>query len=129
MLTEIATYLETAGCGTVGVDLFLGDLPDAPVAAASLVEYGGLPPQRTFGTVAWEQPRVQVLVRDAAYFAARERAERIYRALVAVANTTLSGTRYFSVTATPPSILERDEHDRPILTIRANVTKALSVLP
>jgi hypothetical protein len=129
MLTEIATYLQTAGCGTVGVDLFLGDLPDTPETCVALVEYGGLPPQRTFGAVAWEQQRVQIWIRSATYLTAREWAERIYRALLAIANTTLSGTLYFSAVPTPPAILERDEHERPILAIRVRVTKALSELP
>jgi hypothetical protein len=41
---DILTVLETAGVGTVGVDLYAGPLRGTPIAAVAVLPTGGYPP-------------------------------------------------------------------------------------
>lgn len=129
MLTEIVAYLVIHGQGTEGVDLFMGLLPVEPTRAAALYEYGGLPPRIAFDQTQWEQPRVQVLVRDAVYERARERAEAIYQTFIGMTNVLVGATFYLSASPTPPALFERDANGRTVFAIDVLFQKALSVVP
>ena len=84
-----------------GTNFFLADLPALPDVATVLREYGGSAPDLRFGraAIAVEHLRVQVVCRGAAddYTGPRARAEKVYKALVAIQAATLSGVFYHGV--------------------------------
>jgi hypothetical protein len=136
VLTDLGTYLQTAGLGTLGTTLFLGGLPlDAPNittqdAITALVETPGFPVQITHDVVgvSWEQPTVQVLTRGAPYdyAEARSRAQNILLALAQIRNQTLSGTYYFWVSPLQSVFkLRDDDFARPIMTFQVRCGKAV----
>lgn len=115
-ITELSTFLESAGHGTRGTNLFEGLLPETPDSARAVVPTTGFPDIRSFNGVEYEVRRYQVYVRDAVYATADSRAEGMYASLRAVANQALSGTFYLTIDAvTPPYLLERDENGRVVL--------------
>jgi len=107
LLEDLGLYLEDNGIGIRGTNLFTGVLPAAaPGNCVLLSEYPGAGSLRTSAGVASEQPRVQVMVRNADYAAARELAEEIYTLLDGVANEDINEVRYHWIEAlSPPSIL------------------------
>jgi hypothetical protein len=129
LLDEIGAYLVAQGIGTLGTDLFLGEIPPkAPDAAVGLIETGGRAPEHTFGSAvgapAWESPSLQVLARAKTYVAARNKAHDIYKKLDGLSNTTLSGVFYLSVFAIQsPFALGRDDADRELIAFNCAVKK------
>jgi len=136
LLQEIVEYIRTQSTGFVrGTNLFRGFWHDVPDTATLVREYGGRPPQHTFGstTPEWEAPRIQVLCRSKSYDTARDNAETIYRLLDNVSNQTLTpstsatGTRYLKIDAQQsPFSLGRDDNDRAIIGCNYEVWKELS---
>jgi hypothetical protein len=129
LLENVGTYLASEiGSLTLGTNLFLGRLPDAPDTCVALFEYGGEAPRSLMGgssTPALEQPRVQVLTRAVAYSAARTLAGQIWTALEEILDENLSGVRYHRVAAVQSVFaLERDSQDRIILAQNFAVIKA-----
>lgn len=121
-LDEIGTYLAANVSGTtltLGSNLFLGRLPDAPDTAVAVYETGGTIPDHTMGGASSpviERARIQLVTRAAGYSAARTLAQSVWDALEGITDEALSGKRYYRVTATQsPFPLERDTTDRVIL--------------
>lgn len=128
MIVDVADWLAARGCGTVNADLFLGTLPAVPAVAAALQERPGLPPLDDFGATALEQPRWLVLVRDPSYAAARQRAERFYRALLTITNLPIGTAVYTTVRVYPPEQLDIDTLGRHVLGVAVEAQKTLEVL-
>ena len=121
MLEAISGYLEAANIGTVGVDIFLGLLPDQPDNCIALFEYAGSPPD-----LHWpgEYPGLQVRVRDKSYAAARSKIREVMAALHGLHEQTLSGTRYLLIKARgSPEILKRDASNRIELVLNFEIIK------
>jgi hypothetical protein len=136
LLEDLGTYLQAAGLGTLGIDLFLGGLPlDAPNIASqdavtALMETPGFPPQYVHSTLGadWEQPVVQIMVRGEPrdYAATREQAQEVFVALGKIRNQTLSGTYYFwCLPLQSPWKLADDDFARPIFTAQFRCGKSL----
>jgi hypothetical protein len=132
VLDELATRIATTVSGTVGTNIFKSEIP-AGVADASigLIETGGLPPEKRFGTkgIDWERPSVQFLVRGApgGYETARATSQTIFEDMAKIETEDLSGTRYYlSDPQQEPFGLKVDEHDRPILAFNVIFTKDIS---
>ena len=89
MLTEISTYLATKNVGTVGVDIFLGLMPDKPDTCIALFEYAGSPPDLHW---AGEYPGLQVRVRDTSYAAGRAKIRNVMELLHGLYEQVLSVT-------------------------------------
>lgn len=131
VLAELGSFLQSRGIGTVGTDLFLGTLPDAPDACGALREYSGPPPEVGFGSpgLAFETPAVQVVFRGAPnnYPAPRAKAEAAYRALAELQVSSVSGADYLMVTPQQaPFLLERDDKVRPVIVFNVHCYKRLS---
>ena len=110
MLKEIGAYLATQNVGTVGTDIFLGQMPDQPDNCIALFEYAGSPPDLHW---AGEYPGLQVRVRNKSYAAGRTKIGQIRNLLHGLHNTSLSGTRYLLIKARgSPEILKRDANGR-----------------
>lgn len=119
LLDDLGTYLDAqVGALTLGTNLFLGRLPDAPDTAVALFEYAGAPPVNVMGSDAppiLEQPRIQVLSRASSYSASRSQAITVWLVLEGILNETISGTLYQRVEAVQSAFpLERDTHERSV---------------
>lgn len=127
MLEDIAAYLVDEGHGVTGTSLFMGRLPDTPTAAIALYESpASRPPAFTHDSPqpAERFPRLQVLVRDAAYPLARTRAEAIYTALSAVVNATLGSGAYKRIRPLQePFPLAPDESGRVVIACNYEITR------
>jgi len=121
MLSDIGTYLQTQGVGTVGADIFLGLMPDQPDNCIALFEYAGSPPDLHWNG---EYPGLQVRVRNKSYSAARTKIEDVMKKLHGLSEHILSGTRYLLIKARgSPEILKRDNNNRVELFVNFDVIK------
>tara|TARA_R110002020_G_scaffold123484_2_gene280001 strand:- start:2554 stop:2958 length:405 start_codon:yes stop_codon:yes gene_type:complete len=132
MLTDVGTYLAAATISTqdltLGTNLFLGRLPDAPDSCVGLIQTGGLAPTDTYGTSfpPLETQGLQTLVRAATYATGEALAVDVFKSLLSVENETLTSTLYLKIEANQsPFALERDEQERVVLSCNFNVVKAL----
>jgi len=121
LLDDIASYLQTNGVGTVGVDIFLGSWPVGPNNAVAIFEYAGEPPD-----LHWpgEYPGLQVQVRNKSYEAGRQKIEQVKNVLHGVAETVVNNHRYLLIRANQsPFFLERDENNRAVFVCNFRVIK------
>ncbi len=136
LLEDVGTYLQTAGLGTLGTDLFLGSLPlDAPNvstqdAVIALFELPGFAPDYVHSPagVSVEHPGLQILVRGAPYdyAGARTQAQEVFIALGKISNQVLSGTYYFwCMPMHSPWHLRQDDYSRPIFSMEFRCGKAV----
>lgn len=139
LLDDIATYMAaqstafTKLSGSAGnlSKAYMPDASPAPDTLVTLYETGGLPPTHTFttggGTLYFENPRLQVLVRSSAYTTARNLADKAYVLLDSIAHTVLpttGGTMYLSVSAVQsPFSIGRDENGRYLVSCNFDVQK------
>lgn len=118
---QIGYWLETQGCGTVGVDIFSGRLVDAPAQAIGVIEYPGAPGEYVHDRIGVniDKPSAQILVRAASYSEAQALAQVAYLALD-VNNQLITvppsdSARYLSISPMhPPFLLQRDQNDLPV---------------
>ncbi len=138
MLNEIGAYLETKNVGTVGVDIFLGLMPDQPDSCIALFEYAGSPPDLHWNG---EYPGLQVRVRGTSYAAARTKIGDVMNVLHGLYEQVLpgevepdgeggpagppaSGTRYLLIKARgSPEVLTRDASDRVEFVVNFTIIK------
>jgi chloramphenicol 3-O-phosphotransferase len=130
-IDEIATFVASACSLTVGTDLFKGMLPPEPDEAACVYEYPGSAPDYVMGSASIDQenPRVQIVFRGERddYETPRDTAETAYRALAAVANQSLSSTRYLNIEPLQsPFALGPDGNGRHRIAFNCQITKAVS---
>lgn len=128
-LDEVGAYLEAEGVGTVGTDIFLGQLAHTPDDQVAVYEFEGAVP--TFvhdaGVPISERPRIQAIARNESYSVGRTKIEAVYTALNKVANQALSATTYHRIfPLQPPFFLKRDENDRVLFACNFQVLKAVS---
>jgi hypothetical protein len=128
LLDEIGAYLQAQSIGTLGTDLFRGELPDHVDSAVGVFETPGASPTyvQDDAGVKLESPHFMVLARGARedYEAPRQKAEDALTALAAVRNQSLSGTRYLRVKPLQtPFPLERDDNDRVVIAVNFEALK------
>ena len=117
-ITDIANHLEAAGVGTVGVDLFIGPMPEEPVSCGALIPYGGQSPEQAFGQEgAWlEKPRCQFTWRAADHSdfeLALSKAQAAFDALVGVQARTVGTTKVHRIDVHQSAgVLYQDEAGR-----------------
>lgn len=128
LLDEVATYLDADVTVpyTLGTDLFLGQFVDDDDndqdSSIVILEYPGSPLVENFQDTlpVCEKPRIQVQVRHTSYATGKANARAIWKSLLAVTNTTLSGTRYLRIVCTDsPAFLKRDAKDRAYFVVNA----------
>lgn len=113
---ELVEYLEDQSVGTVGTDLFAGELPAGVVNGMVLTQYPGSPPELTCGSNGWtlELPRLQFRVRNTSEATALTKCNLAAAAFTKVKNQTIESVYYRSVTVLQsPGLLYRDENNRP----------------
>ena len=130
LLDDLATLVTTATVRTGAV--YQGWLPDnAASCCVVLHEVGGMAPEHAMstgpGVAVCERPRVQVWVQSETYQAARYTADRAYKKLDGLKDTTLNGVRYHWIVATqPPAFLKEDENGRKVIIFNVDIVKDLS---
>lgn len=136
LLDDVLQHMQNNSIGTRGTDLFGGNLPDiAPgggrTHAAAVKGYGGtsgVGNDATFDTIGatYDQPRVQIMVRDTDEGTAYAFAEQIYRLFVRAVNITITGSAPFGSVTTaylglvpvnPPAWAGLDANNKPIYSI------------
>lgn len=125
MIEEVGTYLDAQSTRwTLGTNLYLNWLPDEPNRAAAIYETAGAEPARSFQSVAWETPRIQVICRSTSFPQARDDADTMWSILEGVVNQTLSGKDYLRISAVQsPFLIERDERGRPYFGANFDVAR------
>jgi len=121
LLAEIGAYLAQKSIGTVGTDIFLGQMPDQPDSCIVLFEYAGSPPDLHWNG---EYPGLQVRVRNKSYAAGRAKIKEVVTELHGVHELTLNGTRYLLIKARgSPEVLKRDNNNRVELFVNFEIIK------
>lgn len=127
LVEDVGTFLAAQSTRfTLGTNLFLNLLPDEPNRATSLIETGGVAPNRIFGstTPAWENARIQLASRSTSSTQARADADAAWTILEGVSNSTLSGSTYLRISAVQSVfLLERDERARPVFASNFDVQR------
>lgn len=117
---DIATHLISQGlASTVGSDMFLDTCPDHPDNLVSVFEYAGEP-----STIQDDlSRRIQILVRNKSYSAARGKSWAIYKALNKPEERTLiiNGRRAWVKALQQPFKLETDKHNRTVYVFNLEV--------
>jgi len=133
LLDELADYLSTGGLGTLGTDLFLSRLYEAPDFQTVLYETSSMAPTRAMrgsaGQAVVENAGLQIVVRGAQddYAAARLRANDIWRRLDGAGDLTLNGVRYLWIASRQsPFLMMRDANGRPLVACNYDVVKEIS---
>lgn len=132
-LPEIGTYLAanvTDTTLTLGTNLFLGRMPDTPNTCVAIFETAGLSGVDAMGgssLPAYVRPRVQALVRAAAYSDASSLAEDIYKQFQKIDNESLSGVYYLRAEGMQsPFYLERDGQERAVFSCNYQTLRVLT---
>lgn len=121
-LDSIGLYLQAAAVGTVGTDLFKGQMPDVPEVAACIYEYAGSPPEQAHNARQSVRPGLQVVVRNSDYEAARAKIETIFNLLDRVTNTDVQGLDVIKIEAVQsPFPLGIDDNGRYRLAVNFQV--------
>lgn len=127
MLEDIGGYVDTNTSLTLGTDLFLGVLPDAPSNCVALFENGGVSGLYTLGTdnlPKLERPQLQFIVRNASYATGRNLAETLYRLITQITNQTINGNLYLRIEAVSvPDVMDRDQSKRVLFTCNFDVVR------
>lgn len=130
-LPELGTYIDSDTSLTIGVDLFLGLLPEEPDACVAIFETTPGSVMETMRTTApsLEMPRIQAIIRGQrnSYATTRATAETVWRSVSKIQNTTLSGVQWLrAIPVDTPSLMGRDDDERPLFTVNFEIVKALS---
>lgn len=129
LVTDIDDYLTSGGVTTPAI--FRGKQPTSPDRVVTIYETGGLSPVHGMGaspgTALVEQPEIQVVARSDTYSTARSDADDCFGLLDGLYDRTINGTRYLYIEALhSPFMLDRDDQDRPRISCRYRIVKALT---
>lgn len=122
VLESVGDYLQAQGQGTLGTDLFLAMMPEAPDVLTCVYETQGYAPMETMGAAAFavDRPGLQVITRASRgdYPTARDRADAVRDLLSAVVEQTLSGIHVLRISASGSVLpMGEDQNGRPMLSI------------
>jgi hypothetical protein len=126
---EVTTYLQQAGLGTPGTDMFEIRSPDQPDDVVVIRSYPGIPGLKVQEKpgLAYESPAIQITVRSMAADKAMNKARQVYSALMIVRNQFLSGIWYLHITpSSPPYLIGFDQVGRTEFGFNAQIQKAPS---
>lgn len=108
LIDDVATYLQTAGIGTVGTDIFKSYAPDNANAGVYVLDTGGLQPNSDIKNL--RNPTIQVFIRSATYAAGKTKLEAVRTAIHQLVNTTIGSTYvYFCLLQSEGGHIGRNE--------------------
>jgi hypothetical protein len=113
---DIATLLQAGSFGTVGTDIGANNFMDKGDNELAVFEFAGLPDDSSHGSVvSFENPRIQVQVRNTSASAGFQKCYDLYKFLSGKMDQTLNGHVYQLIETTSfPHLLIRDEQNRAI---------------
>jgi len=122
ILEALADKLTSASVATVGVNCFIGLMPDKPDVCVALYEYAGSPPLEVMrdNAATLERPSVQVMVRSSRndYPTAEALMVSVRDTLTGVTDETISGVRFLRVNQNSSiNHIGTDDNDRPGFTL------------
>lgn len=85
-IEQVATYLQTGSIGTLGTNLFIGNLPDSVDSCVAVFDTGGMQPDIYLPT---KEPTFQILVRSTTYDLGKAKIDAIRALLHRNFNVTL----------------------------------------
>lgn len=89
LIDDIAQYLQTAGIGTVGTNIFKSFMPDTVDTGLAVLDTGGVMPDPDLPT---KKPTIQIFIRGASYPLGKAKLEAVRAALHQLANTQVGDT-------------------------------------
>ena len=93
LISEVATYLQSQGLGTVGTNIFYSYMPDSVAPCIGVFDTGGAEPDRYIPT---KEPTFQIFIRSTSYAEGKAKLDSVRSALHQQKNTLLSsGEIYF----------------------------------
>lgn len=118
-MEAVASHCASNGHGTLGTDLFMGEMQDTPDVCRAVYESPGTTPIETFGPAPWavDRPRLRVVTRAGRddYPTARDECQAIRVLLASVVDQTISGVYIARISATGyVEPLGKDSEDRPL---------------
>lgn len=123
VMDDIASYLQTGGAGTVGTDIFKGNMPDSPDECLAVYAYAGDVPDKSIDI---ERPSVQIKTRALTAGDALDLAEQALAVLHKATSQTINGVLYYYISANQsPAHLGRDEKGRYMYAVNFNIVKEL----
>lgn len=126
---DLARLLENRNLGTRTKNIFIGYVPVTPKTLTVVRVYGGMPPEKKFGSsaVGYEFPRLQLLFRGEpeSLEATMDRAWKAHDLCVAVEAEELeSGDLYHRIQPLgPPQFLRYDDSKCPEVVLNVQVEK------
>lgn len=124
---DIAAHLATKSVGTVGTDIFIGHMPDAPSNCIALMQNSGRAPELA-GPISGqiEHPRLVIRVRNSTYLNGQNKARDVLKALHTEGEITMNGHRYLYIQAVGSvNQLGRDHENRSLFSLDFVVTKEM----
>lgn len=117
VLDEIGVKITGAVASlTRATNFFEGDMPDDPTNCVAIMESAGAAPEHDLGlgVLRTEEAVFQVIVRNSTFSTGRALVQSINDVLVGIANESLSGTRYQTVTPlnSSPTTFPKDKDRR-----------------
>jgi len=104
-LTDLGTYLQTNGIGTVGSDIFYKPFQAGVANCIAMLPSTGRSPRYTVpiqNSITLERPELRILVKNMSPSAADAKAQAIEDLLSPKINTTIGSTRFKSIKKKTP---------------------------
>lgn len=96
VITDIATYLQTLGLGTLGTDIFYSYFPDNVNTGIAVLDTGGPQPDIDLPT---KEPTFQVFIRAVDYDTGKAKLDAVRSALHQQSGVTIGSTFFFFILA------------------------------
>jgi hypothetical protein len=96
LVDDVAQYLQTAGLGTIGSDLFESYMPDTVDTGICVLDTGGPAPDADLPT---HSPTFQVFIRGSNYITGRAKLDLVRSTLHQLANTQIGNTYFYYILA------------------------------
>lgn len=130
-LQELGNYLAAQGEGTVGTTIRFHEMPDETNDLIALYATGShTRDDYTFGSVAFEHPSIQIVVRNESRQDAYDQAESIRQTLNRLGRTTMTdgavNTVWHWIECSSPAWVGPDARNRARYSINLRVKKAVS---
>lgn len=111
-LTDLGTYLQTAGIGTVNTDIHFFGLASNATNDITLSPFPGAEYNRIIsGEINPYSPDLSIIVRNTSGAAALSKATSIYKLLRDVSNRTIGSTHFLVIQAqAPPSFISKTQN-------------------
>lgn len=117
LINDVADYLEAQGVGTVATNLFCGYLPESPATCISVLDTGGVQPDRYLPT---KDPTFQVFIRAVDYPTGKAKLDLVRAKLHQKANINLVTNQtyfYYIMAMSEGGHLGKDELGRDLFSI------------